>query len=1464
MKKIILMSILGTLSSLGNAQITVNTSSDTKNITTNTQTTDDMIITGEGPFTAGGNNGNPDPNWYLQGYKVNNGAVLENVNKIDLNAKYDNGVLISNNSGLVNSGTISLNSTNGVGVLSSDGTGNIVNSSNGVIKLTTGIGIATKGYSGPTFTGTIRNDGQILSTAGGTGIFTYGSQYVPGGTVENNGIISVSGGTNATGVSIRGFTTFTNNETVSGSASASSSFGALVTGDSGAQLINSSTGEIIGKNYANGMYAANNSATNQTFARNDGTIVVDKGYGIYAISSKAENNGTIYSNNIGIYATKYSGTSPVSVISNNGTIVIGNNGIGMQLGQAIGKNTGEIVIAGNNVIGAYIFGGSNYEGSLTNYHDISSDADKTGVILIKLSGSTTAGDKTAHIYNNASLTALGDNSIAIYSISNGKIHNTGNITVNNGIGIKLENSSLNNGDNTGVITVKGSGIGILAGASNYNGSVLNNDGKIILENNGTGIYVSSGNTYMNGTTGTNAGTIEFSGDGGTGIYVTDTKSSFTNNADITSSGKNTTGMSAVNFASITNTGNMNLSGEGSVGLNIAGDGKLLSNTGNLTVDNGIGIKVSNSKIEAGQNTGAITVSGESGAGIAGINSKIINNGKIYVNDMALGIYSSNSEVTSAGEIEITEGTGIGAETGSKITNEASIEISGSGTGIKSAGSIIANKNTGEISVVKGTNIEASDSLVTNNAVLSNKDGTGILGRNTEIINNGNLQIEKGTGISALSNSLLTNSAEINVTTEGAGIKASNSEINNNSNGTITVTKGVNIDLSESVLENAALLSNSDGIGIKADNSTVKNTGNIDITNGTAIEALNNSSILNTAYLKSGNTGINTSNSILLNEGKIDAAETGIYASDNIKTVNTGEIKGKTGVEIISGTEEYSGHFLNTGKITGTDYAVKFDNNNSVFELGSGSIINGKIDASGGENVLIVNGTVNIDSADNFNKIVSRGDSVISGIVNLNPAADDSYYTEAFSAKKSMADMASETELGELTVSGVVNVGVNYDGIVDETDKTGKIIAASLNLQNGKIVLNNAGSTVNDIAKESGLTNYGDQIRVKSIVVSNKQQAVDPSFQFQSTGGMNEAEGWTRETVARIENGVTVLDALYTNLNKEVPVTPTPEPAPEPTPDPAPVPNPKPTAAEKTNAVPRNRIDLDNLNRLDSISGSFLSMEADSMNAGERRQSVEYTGTKAGSNFKASNSLNYDYDADSDGIAGTTLYKHTDSLYSGFTLGYSDNKVNYDNGDDEKISSAGINIFGRYKTGNWNFDGHFGYSYNEHELNADWLMTGRKESNYNSHVIKTGVSASYDQNLGNTGLVLTPSIGADYIMVNEETIRTDGMANIEGAHGNGAAGKIGLHLGNTAGNFRWLAGIGYEQNFTDTFHKERKMLNNYTMEELHYGKGTFNANLNMDFKVTDKFTLKTGYEYENNSNYENHKINAGISFILGEK
>ena len=94
-----------------------------------------------------------------------------------------------------------------------------------------------------------------------------------------------------------------------------------------------------------------------------------------------------------------------------------------------------------------------------------------------------------------------------------------------------------------------------------------------------------------------------------------------------------------------------------------------------------------------------------------------------------------------------------------------------------------------------------------------------------------------------------------------------------------------------------------------------------------------------------------------------------------------------------------------------------------------------------------------------------------------------------------------------------------------------------------------------------------------------------------------------------------------------------------------------------------------------------------------------------------------------------------------------------------------------------------------------------------------------------------------------------MADIEAAKGEGATGKIGIEVGNTKGKFIWRAGIGYEQNFNDTFHNERKMVNNYTMEKLSYGKETITAKINADIKVTDKLTVKTGYEYENNSNYD---------------
>ena len=1319
MKKMIFISILATLATLANAQANIKTTADTINIRTDSRSTDDMLIDGEGPYTSGGGTGTPNPNWYLKGYTVNDGASFENINEIDLNGKYNNAISVNNNSNVTNSGTINLNSTVGVGILSEDGTGNIVNTSSGIINFTGGYGIASKGFSSTNFTGLIQNDGLIISDNAGTAIFVYGSQAKDGGTVLNNGTIKIKNPVSgATAVGITGHSTFTNNGEISGSNNSLYTTGALVTGNSGAQLMNSDSGVITGSNYANGMYANNSSTANITSATNNGIINVDKGYGIYSVSSIVENNGTISSNYMGIAATKSSSGSIISTVVNNGDIIIGNNGIGIQLNQSTGENNGELIFSGKNATGINIIGNGAYDGKMTNNSAITSEADKTGITLIKLTGSTTAGDKTAHLYNNAALTALGDDSTAIYSISNGRIHNTGDITVNNGTGIKLENSILDIGDNSGTITVKGNGTGILASALGFDGSVLNNDGIIVLENNGTGIYVSSGNKYKNGSTGINTGVIEFLGDGGTGIYVRDAKSSFGNESDLSAEGKSVIGLAVTESASITNTGNISLLGENSTGIDISEGGILESNTGNINVENGTGISVKNSELSAGQNMGTIYVSGENGTGIKAVNSTVVNSALINADNMASGMYLDSSDAINSGEINVLYGTGI-----------------------KAAGSNVTNDENGKIIVQSGTGIQSEKSMIFNNGI-------------------------------------------------------------------------------------------------------------------------------------------------------IESGETGVYALNNVKTVNAGKISGKTGVEIKAGDEEFSGHFLNTGEISGTDYAVKFDDGNSVLELGNGSVINGKIDASAGENILIVNGDVKLDSADNFSKLVSRGNSEVSGTINLKPAEDYDYYTEAYTSAKNTRNIADETELGEMILSGTINVGVNYDGITDETNKTGKILTSGLVLKNGAVVLNNAGNTENDIVTESGMKNYGDQIRVKSIIISDRQQAVDPGFRFQTAGGMSEVEGWTRETVSRIENGVTVLDEVYTNNNKYSATSKISGQDADSEAEQVQNENSDSSsngnsdnnsntnsssisnnnsetdlsfpAVVKLNSVPRNRVDLDNMNKLDTLSERFLNIEADSMKNKEVRQSIEYTGTKAGSYFRENNNFNYDYNVDSNGIAAVTLYKYNDNIYGGLSLGYTDNEVKYENNDKENTDSFNANLFGRYKAGNWNLDGHFGYGYNNHDTDIDWLMSGERKGNYKSHIFKTGISAGYEQNLAGTGLVLIPSAGVDYIIVNEGTIKTEGMSDIESTNGKGAVGKIGLGLGNTGGNFRWKAGVGYEQNFTDTFHNERKMVNGYTMEKLYYGKETLKANLDMEYKLSEKLGIKAGYEYENNSNYENHNFNMGITYTFGEK
>lgn len=664
-----------------------------------------------------------------------------------------------------------------------------------------------------------------------------------------------------------------------------------------------------------------------------------------------------------------------------------------------------------------------------------------------------------------------------------------------------------------------------------------------------------------------------------------------------------------------------------------------------------------------------------------------------------------------------------------------------------------------------------------------------------------------------------------------------------------------------ILGNETLIlvkNNTVGVGLKS-NSSLISDGIIVSEHGAAVKARTSSVEIN-GMLLSYDTDkvIDSEDSKVINNGKIkietDNNGSGIYAKNNIETKNFGTIiTADNAVKIVSGANQYSGHFLNSGTITARNVngkAVVFDDFDNVAEFQNGTDISGKIDGKDGEDILISSGSVKFDEVDNFEKLVSSGDSTIRGTINLSPTLlRDTYYTSAFSTSKSiMSDLAADSSIGELTIEGTVNIGVDYDGINTETDKTGKIIASGIKLNGGKIVLQNAGNTTKNIIAEAADSYNNKEIRIKSIIISNKQQAVNPNLQLELTDDLKETGGWISGTVARLENGVTVLDQLYKNIY----IDPTDPKNPE---------FPEIGTPEKRNPVPRNRVDLDNVNKINQASERFINMEGKDMTVGERRQSIDYIGLK--SDFNSSNKYNYDYNTKTNGLMGTTLHKHTENLYSGFTLAYSNNNVNYSNNDEENIKSFNINIFGRYTKGNFDMDTHIQYGFNRHELKADWLGSGKLDTEYNSHILKSGLLLGYNQKI-TENIKIKPSIGADYLYIKEGTMRTDRLSNIGSTDGKGFIGKVGIELGNTEGKLRWNTGIGYKVNFVDTFHKERRMENEYIMEELNYSKGTVTANIDTDYKITERFSVKAGYEYEKNDDFENYNIKVGFSYILGEK
>ena len=493
--------------------------------------------------------------------------------------------------------------------------------------------------------------------------------------------------------------------------------------------------------------AGTNTSTSVLVASNDSTV---------------KNTATLTTNtNIGLIATKGTGTG-ASTAQNDGTIVsTRDSGIGIYTNESTGNSTGTITM--QNVSSVGILGEKN--STLTNSGKIEVKAKKSAGIYGKDSDITNTGT------GNKGIIAEEEESVGIFgeisSIATAykTINNSGDIitgkTKSAGIYGKLDSGTQKLSiDNTGRITLNGNkSIGIFA--ENVSGTVANLDinnrgtikinnessigiyapkstvsgvGKITLDNaanNSIGIYAAAGSAITTTTaeidlgkgtdqnrvayyvknkdtalTGTNIG--EISGYG-VGVYLEGTSTTDIAKLDGTST--------KLNYKTATSSGN------GIIGLYLSGNTDISGYNGSITVgntvdDNGkkyaIGIYADSQGTAANKyKIQAPITTGKNGIGIFAANNSNIkyHGGTINVGENGIGIYVQ--------------------EQGSSGTSK--VELGSTASGESFAGPII-NLSEGSVAAIVGENAHFDGGNATINLSGS---GVGVYGLKGSVINVGN-------------------------------------------------------------------------------------------------------------------------------------------------------------------------------------------------------------------------------------------------------------------------------------------------------------------------------------------------------------------------------------------------------------------------------------------------------------------------------------------------------------------------------------------------------------------------------------------------------------------------------------------------------------------------------------------------------------------------------------------------------
>jgi hypothetical protein len=522
----------------------------------------------------------------------------------------------------------------------------------------------------------------------------------------------------------------------------------------------------------------------------NGTLVTGKQSTIYLNGSTI--TSALGSTNVAAAAIEGQGTGTIPGMTagvdgeNNGTIVLGDNSVGIYGKNGSRISNRSVITVGNASAGLMTSGASSFavnSGTITGgtgsqgiYVKDGDYAHNTGTGNILSSGAGAVGiyaDNTAvHVTNDGNIDLSGDKSIGIYStgVSPQNINNNSLVKVGDSASTSDPNIGIYSAvpgsivTNAGTVTSGISSIGIYS-----NGGTINNNGTSNVGDAGVGIYSTGGIVNLNAST-LNMGTNEAVGV--YGVYATVTNSSnlnignsnygfilkggsFTDNPGMNNTvGSDSVYMYSTEGTAVVNDATLTMTGSDNVGFYMAQDpvsglgGAVMTNTGTITGTAG------NSNIGIYNYGGTVNNQGTINVG----NSDLLFVTKedktteldIQNSKYAVGIYGEDATIINGTGAHITAGYGgygIVAKGGSAV-NSGTITTNGDySTGMYTEGGVITNA-LGATITINGDNAigmagkGAGSQLINNGTINVNGDDSIAMYGNLEaiIINTGKIYI----------------------------------------------------------------------------------------------------------------------------------------------------------------------------------------------------------------------------------------------------------------------------------------------------------------------------------------------------------------------------------------------------------------------------------------------------------------------------------------------------------------------------------------------------------------------------------------------------------------------------------------------------------------------------------------------------------------------------------------------------